>query len=87
MKKKISIIVGGSGQLGICLTKQLLKKLQSINYYKKHWFNKKKFYNINKNIKYLKLDVLKIKDVKSLIKNIKPNIFFICRPKLTCSFI
>ena len=25
MKKKILIIVGGSGQLGICLTKQLKK--------------------------------------------------------------
>ena len=54
MKKKISIIVGGSGQLGICLTKQLLKKnykvlITTINI----GLTKKKFYNINKNIKFI----------------------------------
>ena len=77
MKKKISIIVGGSGQLGICLSKQLLKKNYKVLITTRNIsLTKKKFYNINKNIKYLKLDVLKIKEVKSLIKSVKPNIIF-----------
>ena len=77
LKKKISIIVGGSGQFGISLANQLIKKnyhvvitTRNINKSKKKIDTKKK------NIELLKLDVLKVKQIEKIIKKYKPNNIF-----------
>ena len=60
MKKKISIIVGGSGQLGISLIKILLKKKFKVVVTTRD-INKarKKVLIKNKNLKFVFLNVLK----------------------------
>ena len=64
MSKKISIIVGGSGQLGISLTKFLLKRnFQVIITTRNINSAKKKILIKNKNLKLVNLDVLNTKEV------------------------
>ncbi len=76
LKKKNSIIVGGSGQFGISLTNQLIKKKYNVVITTRNLKKtKKKFNKYNKNIKIVKLDILKKKDIENLVKKYKP--FFI----------
>ena len=77
MTKKISIIVGGSGQLGISLAKFLLKR----NFYvvvttRNITFAKRKIPIKNKNLKLVKLNVLKKKEIHLLLNKYKPKKVF-----------
>ena len=79
MKKKNSIIIG-SGVIGSYLAKFLLTKKHNVvvtsRKLKKNYTNYKKS-NINKKIKFEKLDVLKKQDILSMIKRYNPdNIFY-----------
>ena len=77
LKKKISIIVGGSGQFGMCLANVLVKKKYYVIITTRNINNTKKKINIKKkNIKLIKLDVLKIKQIEKLINKYKPEIIF-----------
>ena len=77
MRKKISIIVGGSGQLGISLAKLLLKKKYKVIVTTRNLrLAAKKIPIRNKNLRLIKLDVLKKNQIISLIENIKPKIIF-----------
>ena len=79
MKKKNSIIIG-SGVIGSYLAKFLLTKKHNVvvtsRKLKKNYTNYKKS-NINKKIKFEKLDVLKKQDILSMLKKYNPdNIFY-----------
>ena len=78
MKNKISIIVGGSGQIGISLAKLLLKKKQNVIITTRNIISsKKKIPFKHKKLKFIKLDVLKKKQINLLIKKFNPkNIFY-----------
>ncbi len=77
MRKKISIIVGGSGQLGICLAQVLLKKKYKVIITTRSLAQaKKKIPIINKNLKISKLDILNKKKIDFFIKKISPNLIF-----------
>ena len=77
MKKKISIIVGGSGQLGISLAKLLLKKKYKVIVTTRNLsLAEKKITIRNKNLKLIKLDVLKKNQINSMIENIRPKIIY-----------
>ena len=77
MKKKIVIIVGGSGQFGITLTKSLLKKKQKVILTTRNIrAAKKKIKFSNKYLTIIKLNVLSFRSVNNLIKFIKPNKIF-----------
>ena len=75
---KIAIITGITGQDGSYLSELLLDKGYKIygiyNYKKK--LNKKNLLNIKNKIKFLKVDINNYKNIKSLIKKIKPNEFY-----------
>ena len=77
MKKKISIIVGGSGQLGISLIKILLKKKFKVVVTTRD-INKarKKVLIKNKNLKFVFLNVLKKNKILFLLKRFKPNYIY-----------
>ena len=71
MKKNISIIVGGSGQLGISLSKLLLNKNQDVVITTRNIISSKKKIPFKHNrLKLFKLNVLKKKKNKSFIKKI-----------------
>ena len=79
MKKKNSIIIG-SGVIGSYLAKFLITKKHNVvvtsRKIKKNYTNYKKL-NINKKIKFEKLDVLKKQDILTMIKKYNPdNIFY-----------
>tara|TARA_B100000674_G_C37892098_1_gene939500 strand:+ start:408 stop:1367 length:960 start_codon:yes stop_codon:yes gene_type:complete len=73
MKKKISIIVGGSGQFGISLSKILLKKKHIVIITTRNIIKaKKKISYKNKNLKIVRLNILKTNQINSLIKQYSP---------------
>jgi len=77
MKNKISIIVGGSGQLGISLAKLLLNKNQNVVITTRNIISsKKKIPFKHKRIKLFKLDVLKKKQINFLLKKFNPDYIF-----------
>ena len=77
MKKKISIIVGGSGQLGISLIKILLKKNFKVIVTTRSISNARKKIPIkSRNLKLVLLNVLKKNEISSLIKRFKPNYIY-----------
>ncbi len=77
MKKKISIIVGGSGQLGISLAKYLLKKKYKVIITTRNKKSaEKKIPFKNKNLELLKLNVLKKKEINNLLKKKLPKKIF-----------
>ena len=77
MNKKLSIIVGGSGQLGISLTQLLLKKKYKVIITTRNVsLAAKKIPKKNKNLRLIKLDVLKENQIYSLIENFKPKMIF-----------
>jgi len=77
MKKKISIIVGGSGQLGISLIKILLKKKFQVVVTTRNIKKARKKVSIkNKNLKFIFLNVLKKNEILFLLKRFKPNYIY-----------
>ena len=78
MKTKISIIVGGSGQLGIYLAKLLLKRKDNKVIITTRNINRaKNKINIkNKNLFIIKSDVLNKKNIKEILKKYNPNKIF-----------
>ena len=77
MKKKIVIIVGGSGQFGITLSSHLLKKKVKIILTTRNIKRtQKKFPFKNKNLKIVKLNVLSYKSVDNLITLNNPSEIF-----------
>lgn len=77
MKVKKSIIVGGSGQLGICTSKFLLKKNQIVIITTRNISNaQKKMCIKNKNLIFYKLNILNKKDIENLIKKFEPTYIF-----------
>ena len=77
MKNKISIIVGGTGQLGISLAKLLLKKNYKVFITTRNLkLAKKKVPFTHKNLKLKKLNILDVKEIKNLINKINPNQIF-----------
>ena len=75
MNNNVSIIVGGSGQFGITLTKKLKKKNIVVVTTRSISRSKKKFYDL-KNIKIVKLNIEKKKEIKRLIIKFKPKQIF-----------
>ena len=74
---KTSIIVGGSGQFGITLALQLIKKkVKVIITTRNIKKTKKKFSTKNKYIKIIKLDVLKPKKIDLILRKYKPNFIY-----------
>ena len=77
MKKKISIIVGGTGQFGISLTKILLKKKNKVLVTTRNLKKAtKKFPFKNKNLKFVKLNIKHRNRINNLLKFYKPDIVF-----------
>ena len=75
---KIAIITGITGQDGSYLSELLLNKGYKIYgiYNSKKKLNKKNLSNIKNKIKFLKVDINNYKNIKSLIKKVKPNEFY-----------
>lgn len=77
MDDKISLIIGGTGQLGKSLAKNLLKKKHKILISTRNVkLAKKKIPFKNKNLKFKKLDILNKKEIESLIIKTKPTKIF-----------
>lgn len=77
MEKKISIIVGGSGQFGITLSKQLLKKNHIVVVTTRNIAKANKKINIkHKNLKIVKLNILKLDQINKIIKKYCPKFIF-----------
>ena len=75
MKKPNAIIVGGTGQFGITLSEQLLKKKIAVTITTRSLVKAKKKLNIKKlNIK--KLNILNLNQIKKLLLKYKPEIIF-----------
>ena len=73
MKKKISIIVGGTGQFGITLSKILLEKKHKVIITTRNISKAKNKINYkNKNLKVLKLNVLDKKKINLLLEKHNP---------------
>ena len=71
-----AIIVGGTGQLGQTLSKELLKSKYKIIITTRNLTKGKKIFENNKSIKLEQLNVLKKDRVKKLILKYKPKIIF-----------
>lgn len=77
MKNKISIIVGGTGQLGISLAQLLLRKNYKVFVTTRNIkLAKKKIPFTHKNLNLKKLNILNQKEIKKLIITLKPNEIF-----------
>ncbi len=77
MKNKTSIIVGGSGQFGITLSKLLLKKKHLVIITTRNVKKaKKKIKILNKKLKIVKLDILKLKQIKRILIKYNPDYIF-----------
>ncbi len=74
MKKLVTIIIGGTGQFGITVAKQLIKKKNKVvvttRSLKKHK-NLRKLYS---KIKFNQLNIYNKKDIKKIIKKYSPNL-------------
>ena len=79
---KIALIIGGTGQIGVYLANQLLKKRYKVFISSRKITeakrNKFKIINIYKKVNFIKLNLYNKKKVKELIKKIKPdNIYYL----------
>ena len=76
MKKLVTIIIGGTGQFGITVAKQLIKKkykvIISTRSLKKH----KNLIKLNSNIKFCKLNIYNKKEIKKVVKKYNPSYIF-----------
>ena len=76
MKKLVSIIIGGTGQFGITVAKQLLKKKYEIIITTRSTKKNKKLIKSHKDIKFCNLDIYNKSQIKKIIKKYNPNIIF-----------
>ena len=76
MKKLVSIINGGTGQFGITVAKQLLKKKYEIIITTRSTKKNKKLIKSHKDIKFCNLDIYNKSQIKKIIKKYNPNIIF-----------
>jgi GDPmannose 4,6-dehydratase len=79
---KIALIIGGTGQIGVYLANQLLKKKYKVFISSRKITeakrNKFKIINIYKKVNFIKLNLYNKKKVKELIQKIKPdNIYYL----------
>lgn len=74
---KIALIIGGTGQIGVYLANQLLKKKYKVFISSRKITeakrNKFKIINIYKKVNFIKLNLYNKKKIKELIKKIKPD--------------
>ena len=73
MKKKVAIIVGGSGQFGVTISNFLLKKNYKIVVTTRNVRNCKKKISNNKNIKIQKLDIYNKIQIDFILKKYSIN--------------
>ena len=77
MKKRISIIVGGTGQFGITIAKILLQKNYFVVITTRNTKKAKNKINIrNKRLKIVKLNILKTNQINKLLTKYDPNLIF-----------
>ena len=77
MEGKISIIVGGSGQFGITLAKKLLNKKHSVIITTRNTAKaKRKIKFKNRKLKIINLNILKQKQIITILQKYKPNFIF-----------
>jgi len=77
MQNKLSIIVGGSGQIGICLAQLLLKKNYKVVITTRNILRAKKKISIkDKKLIYFKLNVLNKKEIFNLFQKFKASYIF-----------
>ena len=78
MKK--ALIIGGTGQIGVYLANELLKKKYKVFISSRNItpgkINKYKVINIYKKVNFVKLNLYKKKEIKKLVKKINPNTIF-----------
>ena len=76
MKDKISLIVGGTGQFGICLSKFLIKKKHKVVITTRFPNKAKKIYKKDSKIIISKLNVLSLKNINDILIKYKPKYIF-----------
>ncbi len=76
MNKSVAIIVGGTGQFGVILSKKLVKKKYKVIITTRSLAKAKLIFKTNKNLLLKKLDVLKKDKIKSLLLKFDPKIIF-----------
>jgi GDPmannose 4,6-dehydratase len=77
---KIALIIGGTGQIGVYLANQLLKKKYKVFISSRkitnHKKNKFKIINIYKKVNFIKLNLYKKEEILKLIKKVKPETIY-----------
>ena len=76
MNKSVAIIVGGTGQFGVILSKKLVKKNYKVIITTRSLAKAKLIFKTNKSLLLKKLDVLKKDKIKSLLLEFDPKIIF-----------
>ncbi len=76
MNKSVAIIVGGTGQFGVILSKKLVKKNYKVIITTRSLTKAKLIFKTNKSLLLKKLDVLKKDKIKSLLLEFDPKIIF-----------
>ena len=74
MNKLVAIIIGGTGQFGVTISKLLLKKKYNVIITTRNL--KKSLYLKKKNLNICKLNIYNKKEVKNIINKYNPNIIF-----------
>ena len=73
MKKLVAIIIGGTGQFGITISKKLLKKNYKVIITTR---SKKKINSLLPKIKFKHLNIYRKKKITEIVKKNKPNLIF-----------
>jgi len=77
---KIALIIGGTGQIGVYLANQLLKKKYKVFISSRkitnHKKNKFRIINIYKKVNFIKLNLYKKEEILKLIKKVKPETIY-----------
>ena len=77
MKKKIALVVGGTGQIGVYLSKFLLSKDYRVfvtsRKLKKQTYEKFDLFKIKKNVKFINLNIFDFHKINQLLLKITPN--------------
>ena len=77
---KVALIIGGTGQIGVYLANQLLKRQYKVFISSRkitnHKKNKFKIINIYKKVNFIKLNLYKKEEILKLIKKVKPETIY-----------
>ena len=77
---KVALIIGGTGQIGVYLANQLLKRKYKVFISSRkitnHKKNKFKIINIYKKVNFIKLNLYKKEEILKLIKKVKPETIY-----------